>query len=163
MAVILAASSFIAPSLSNDTTLKFSLVVKDNKDAISDNDAIVSVTAKAEPYVFTSKAEALIYQGDYSGAIQYVDKALAIDPNYKDALDAKGDALNNLGNYTQAIQYADKALGIDPNDKYALSNKGDALYSQGNYTQAIQYYDKALAIDPKYKNALTGKGVLFIA
>ena len=65
--------------------------------------------------------------GNYTQALQYVDKALAIDPNFKDALNGKGDALNNLGNYTQAIQYADKALGIDPKFKYALNNKGDAL------------------------------------
>ena len=48
-------------------------------------------------------------------AIQYFDKALAIDPNYVIALNGKGNALNNLGNYTQAVQYYDKALAIDPN------------------------------------------------
>ena len=43
-----------------------------------------------------------------------MDKALAIDPNYKEALNNKGNALSSQGNYTQAITYYDKALAIDP-------------------------------------------------
>jgi tetratricopeptide (TPR) repeat protein len=104
-------------------------------------------------------------------AIQYYDKALDIDPNYKEALNGKGNALDGLGNYAQdiqyydkairyhdmAIQYYDKALSIDPNDKYALYGKGNALSSLGKYTQAIQTFDEALAIDPNDSHALNGK------
>jgi tetratricopeptide (TPR) repeat protein len=82
---------------------------------------------------------------------------LAIDPDYKDALNGKGDALYSLSNYTRAIQYYDKALAIDPKDTHALNSIDNALHTQGNYTQAIPYYDKALAIDPKDKVILTNK------
>jgi len=75
---------------------------------------------------------------------------LAIDRNFKDALDGKGESLNGLGNYSQAIPYLDKALAIDPNYTVALNDKGAALYRLGNYSQAVQYFDKALAIDPNY-------------
>ena len=44
-----ATPSFTAPSLSNDTTLKFSLTVKDNKGVASTNPAVVSVTMKPMP------------------------------------------------------------------------------------------------------------------
>ena len=93
------------------------------------------------------------------------DKALALDPSYREALNGKGDALYSLGNDTQgyenAIQYYDKALAIDPKDTYALNGKGNALSDQGNYTQAIQYYDKALD-DPKDKVILGNKAELFL-
>ena len=42
-----ATPSFTAPSVSSDTTLKFSLTVKDDKGAASNNPATVSVTVKA--------------------------------------------------------------------------------------------------------------------
>jgi tetratricopeptide (TPR) repeat protein len=42
--------------------------------------------------------------------MQYYDKALAIDPKDKEALNGKGNALDWLGNYAQDIQYYDKAL-----------------------------------------------------
>jgi tetratricopeptide (TPR) repeat protein len=104
-----------------------------------------------------NKATALYNQSEYRQAIQYYDRALAIDPNYKQALYGKGSALYSQGNYTQAIWYYDKALAIDPNYILALDGKGNALSGQGNNTQAIKYYDKALAIDPKDKVILSNK------
>ena len=52
-----------------------------------------------------NKAYVLYSQGNYTQAIQSFDKALAIDPNDKQALNSKGYALYSQGNYTQAIQY----------------------------------------------------------
>ena len=81
--------------------------------------------------ILTNKAHTLFNQatfydqGNYTQAIQYYDKALAIDPNYKEALSGKGSALDGIGN---------------------------AFYNQGNYTQAIQYYNKALAINSTDRN-----------
>ncbi|MGC1932213.1 MAG: tetratricopeptide repeat protein, partial [Candidatus Nitrosopolaris sp.] len=109
-------------------------------------------------YALYNKGDALINLGNYTQAIQYLDKALAIDPKFEDALFDKGDALNYLGNYTQAIQYLDKALAIDPNDKLALNDRGWALNGLGNHTGSMTYLDKALAIDPNYKVALNNNG-----
>ncbi|MGC2681174.1 MAG: tetratricopeptide repeat protein, partial [Candidatus Nitrosopolaris sp.] len=64
---------------------------------------------------------------NHTGAIQYFDKALAIQPNDTYLLDITGMALNKLGNYTGAIQYFDKALAIDPNDEAALYNKNNSF------------------------------------
>jgi tetratricopeptide (TPR) repeat protein len=124
--------------------------------------------------MLVNKTTTLYYQGNYTQAIQYYDKALAIDPHYMDAIYDKDTALNRtasvsafvdranafyaLGNYTEAIPYFDLALGIDPNNKDALNGKGAALNGLGNYTQAIQYYDMTLAIDPNNKFAFDGKG-----
>ena len=104
-----------------------------------------------------NKGLALDNLGNYTQAIQYYDKVLAIDPKYVAALNNKGSALGRLGNHTQAIQYFDKALDIEPKNVAALYNKALALYDLGNCTQAIQYYNKALDIDPKYVAALGNK------
>ena len=57
--------------------------------------------------------------GNYTQAIQYYDKALAMDPSDKTALNSKGFALYYLGDYTQTIQYFDKAFTMDPKFKEA--------------------------------------------
>ena len=62
----------------------------------------------------------MIDLGNYTQAIQYYDKALAIDPKNVDALNYKGLALDSLGNYTGAIAYFDKVLAIDPKNVDAL-------------------------------------------
>jgi tetratricopeptide (TPR) repeat protein len=85
-------------------------------------------------YALDNKGVALNNLGNYTGAILYFDKALAIDPNYVSALNGKGVALNNLGNYTGAILYFDKALAIDPKNTYALDNKAAILDRLGSYT-----------------------------
>ncbi|MGB6527680.1 MAG: tetratricopeptide repeat protein [Candidatus Nitrosopolaris sp.] len=64
--------------------------------------------------------------GNYTGAIEYYDKALAIQSNDTYALTNKGTALEHLGNYTGAIEYYDKALAINPKDKAVLDNKAAA-------------------------------------
>jgi tetratricopeptide (TPR) repeat protein/uncharacterized protein YjbI with pentapeptide repeats len=121
---------------------------KTNTNQPSNQSATTAANALA------NKGGALDNLGDHTQAIQYYDKALAIDPNDKYALVNKGAALDYLGNYTQAIQYYDKALAIDPNYVDALVNKSAALEHSGNYPHAIQYYDKALAINPRDKYTL---------
>jgi tetratricopeptide (TPR) repeat protein len=96
--------------------------------------------------------------GNYTGAINYYNKAIAINPNYVVALNNKGLALSGLGNYTGAIKYYDQALAKNPNYVEGLNNKGLALYALGNYTGAIKYYDQALAKNPNYVNSLNNKG-----
>jgi tetratricopeptide (TPR) repeat protein len=44
-----------------------------------------------------NKKNALLNLGKYAEAIIYYDKALAIDPNDKDALTAKDNALSKMG------------------------------------------------------------------
>jgi tetratricopeptide (TPR) repeat protein len=60
-------------------------------------------------------------------AITYLDKALAIDPNNKHALNTKGQVLNDLGNDTQDIPLFDKAIAIDHNYKHALEGRAQAI------------------------------------
>ena len=76
------------------------------------------------------KGRALYNLGNYTQAIQSFNKALAIDPNYKEALSGKGNALDGIGS---------------------------TFYNQGEYTQSIQYYNKALAINSTDSSALFGK------
>jgi tetratricopeptide (TPR) repeat protein len=115
-------------------------------------------TLSSNKYSLDDKGNALNNLGNYTAAIAYLDKALAIDPKFQDALNDKGWALNGLGHYTAAIPYLDKALAIDPNNEATLNFKGWALDGLGNYTEAIAYLDKALAIDPTDKFALNNKG-----
>jgi tetratricopeptide (TPR) repeat protein len=78
-----------------------------------------------------SKGNSLYDLGNYASAIEYYDKALAIDPNHIHALYGKGLALDRLGKYKEAIEYYDKVLDIDPNNVDALNGKSLALNQLG--------------------------------
>jgi tetratricopeptide (TPR) repeat protein len=50
-----------------------------------------------------NKGTALYKLGNNTGAIEYYDKALAIDPHYVNALINKGLAIHHLGSYTKRL------------------------------------------------------------
>jgi tetratricopeptide (TPR) repeat protein len=90
---------------------------------------------RREVFTLLDKDNALRNEGDHTGAIQYYDKVLAIDPNNKDVLHEKSNALAWLGH---------------------------GVFDKENYSQAIQYYDKALALpDIVYGNTTSHKVVLY--
>jgi len=99
----------------------------------------------------------------YPEAIEEYDKALVIDPNFKEAHNGKGNALFLLGRYEEAIKEYDKALAIDPNDEEAHNKKGFVLFWHlGRYEEAIKEYDKALAINPNDEEAHHNKGYVLL-
>jgi tetratricopeptide (TPR) repeat protein len=103
------------------------------------------------------KGMAYLNAGNYTEAIPYFDKALAINPNYSLTLNNKGAALYGLGRYNESIAYFDKALSVNPGYTTALYNKGAALSKLGIYNESIAYFDKVLAIQPTNALALAGK------
>ncbi len=103
------------------------------------------------------KGMAYLDVGNYTEAIPYFDKAVAINPYYFLALNDKGAALYGLGIYNESIAYFDKALSVNPYYTTALYNKGAALSKLGIYNESIAYFDKVLAIQPTNALALAGK------
>jgi tetratricopeptide (TPR) repeat protein len=103
------------------------------------------------------KGMAYLNAGNYTEAIPYFDKALAMNPNYSLALNNKGAALYGLGKYNESIPYFDKALSVNPYYTTALYNKAAALSKLGIYNDSIVYFDKVLAIQPTNALALAGK------
>src|SRR5262249_32897241 len=77
----------------------------------------------------TSKNAATAYQQigfeehlkkkDWTGAIEVLEKAIAIDPSNKQSLIWLGQAYQNAGNRAKALEYYDKILHIDPSEPNA--------------------------------------------
>ena len=88
-----------------------------------------NATNSTEIDTLLETAKNLYNQQKHDEAIQYLDKALQVDPNNTHALGNKGGALSSLGKYDEAIPYFDKALQIDPNATGALSNKGAVVWT----------------------------------
>ena len=86
------------------------------------------------------------------------DKALAIKPDYAEALNNRGIALKELKRLDEALASFDKALAIKPDYAEALNNRGIALKELKRFDEALASYDKALAIKPDYAEALNNRG-----
>jgi tetratricopeptide (TPR) repeat protein len=165
-------ASFTAPSVSVDTQLKFSLTVKDDKGE-SSSPRIATITVKAIPVLTTNmttidnmtatddvsvlndKGDALYNQEKYDEAIQYYDKALAIDPNLPNALNNKGAALDSLGKHDEAIMYYEKVLAVNSTDINTLYNRAFALAYLGRNEEALSIIQKPLESNPNSEYYLT--------
>ncbi|MGC9386195.1 MAG: tetratricopeptide repeat protein [Hydrogenovibrio sp.] len=83
----------------------------------------------------------------YDAYEQNLEKALALDSENVDALNALGYFLVEQGrDLERAEQLLDKALSIAPNRYYVLDSRGWLAYQLGDYEQAKQYLERALAI-----------------
>jgi tetratricopeptide (TPR) repeat protein len=87
-------------------------------------------------------------------AIEALDRALKIDPEYIDAWYIKGLALISLHKYKEAITAWDQTIRIDPGKAVVWYNKGIALFHlEKKYEDAIKAYDQVKKISPKDTDA----------
>lgn len=114
---------------------------------------------------YYNRGTQLLSGGDYAGAIQQYDQALASNTSMIKVSDAllytyqnKAYAQIQLGNYTDAIVTVDTGLAEYPKDTFLWNNKGYAQYNLGKYGDAVTSYNQALAIDGNFTGAQINKG-----
>jgi protein O-GlcNAc transferase len=96
-------------------------------------------------------------------AVSLIDAALALRPDYAEALVSRGNILCALDSPQQALACYDQALSINPDYPEALYNQGCALQMLGRQDDALANYDRALAINPKFAEVFNNRGNLLYA
>ena len=90
----------------------------------------------------------------WDSAIDHLQEAVKLRPDYADGYFNLGSVLFQQGRIDQAIAQWRKALEIRPLDAEALRNVASALREQGNVKEAISEYERALNIAPEDSVAL---------
>jgi len=88
-----------------------------------------------EAVVWFNKANALWDGGKYSDpkkAIEYLNNAIKLQPDYASAYYNRGNAYYGLGLYQRAIKDYNEAIRLKPNDVDAYYNRGSAYFNRGN-------------------------------
>ena len=102
-----------------------------------------------------------------SQAVEHLQQALRIHPNYKNAYLLLGNAYNYLQEYDKSIEAYKKALALDPNYADAQRNLGITYKDagqffgeqQGDLNKAILYLDQAKELMPNEYEVLRLLGV----
>jgi len=84
-------------------------------------------------------------------AIVLLEKAIAIDPQYVNALNNIGTLYLRIGKPATAIPYFEKALGIEPLSPKILHNLGIAQLDLKKYDEGIDSLARAIKLDPSQK------------
>ena len=91
--------------------------------------------------------------------MQSCDAALALNPDYVEALNNRGIAQASLQQLDQALQSYDNAIALKPDYREALNNKGGVLTVLGRFDEALACYDALLKFDPASSGAQYNSGL----
>ena len=82
------------------------------------------------------QGEALRAAGNFTGAEDMLESALAIDPRNRGAYVALGRVAQGQGLPGKAVRFYRDALALDPNDLTALAGQGEAMVQKGAVERA---------------------------
>jgi cytochrome c-type biogenesis protein CcmH/NrfG len=97
--------------------------------------------------------------GQYSDAVDSLNKVLQIEPNNVTVQFLKGSSLYEQEKYSDAVDSLNKVLQIEPNNVTAQYLKGSSLYKEAKYSDAVNSFDTVINIDTNNTDALLYKGL----
>ena len=93
-------------------------------------------------------------------AIRFIQKTLAINPNFAKAHNNLGFVFHRAGKMGEAIASYRKALSLKPDYAKAHNNLGNIFQEQDKMDEAVASYRKALSLEPDYAEAHNNLGVI---
>jgi tetratricopeptide (TPR) repeat protein len=81
-------------------------------------------------------------------ALDWIDRAIQIDPNFADAYINRGGALHTLGQYQAAVESYDTAIRLNPANADSHYNRGNALHALEQFQAAVENFDRAVQLKP---------------
>ncbi len=99
-------------------------------------------------------------EGNYRIAVEWMDKAIAIDAANPGFHSNRGLALYELGDMDGAIESFKKAIQMDPGFAQAHNNQGLALQALSRLDEALASFDRAIALFEDYAEAHYNKGLV---
>ena len=103
---------------------------------------------------FIEKGWSLISLGDFPGAIQSLEKALALSPEDTQALSLLGWAQMLSEQYDEALGTFSKVLMREPANALARINVGYICLKKGIFGEAIEHLSRAIRLDNDRKATL---------
>ena len=85
-----------------------------------------------------------------AGALEPLQKAVALAPNSAEAHNDLGMALASLGRPGDAIAHFESAIALNPGFATAHNNLGNALKAERRVGDAIRHFKQAIALRPDY-------------
>ncbi len=119
----------------------------------------------ADDGIKTAKASRDLYNLGYllerlertNDALLSYNAALALKPDYFEAIVHRGLLLFQLKHYEDALDSFDAAVAMQASEPGVWFNRANTLFSLQRYDEALASYDKALALQPAYVGALENR------
>ncbi len=130
-----------------------------------------SAAAKVHSFYEKNREDALAWywrgitaerEGKWGAAVQYLSKAVTLNPKLSDGWNAMGEMLLNHNKASGADESFSRVLDMDPDNARAWLGKGNTMRLMNRWGAAIQSLDKYNALVPADKEVWKLKGdILF--
>ena len=118
-----------------------------NDEAIMATDTLIASSPKYAP-AMAMRSDLLWEQGDSTGALEWVNKALDVNRYDANMLHHRGVMLARMERYEEAEQDMDRVIYLDPGDAGAYITRAMVRYFRDNLNGALADYDMSIMIDP---------------
>ncbi|MFC1745850.1 tetratricopeptide repeat protein [Candidatus Riflebacteria bacterium] len=100
-------------------------------------------------------------KGDFKKAVEFYDRANALNLKHVAAYNKLGLAFEKKGEELKAVEYFSRAITLNPNKPSAYKNRGKIYEKMGNYHAAIADYNKAIELNSKDADVFFYRGYAF--
>ena len=96
-------------------------------------------------------------------AIESLDEAIQLKPDYAEAFTNRGVAYFELGQYQRAIEDYNESIRLKPQRAESFNNRGIAYTRIGQNQRAIEDFDQAILLKQNYAAAYGNRGSAYIS
>lgn len=97
-------------------------------------------------------------RGAHVEAVDWITRAIAIDPAVPEAHSNLGLALQELHRHDEALAAHQRAIALEPRAPESLNNRGNVLLALNRPEEALSDYDEALRLNPDFALAHNNRG-----
>lgn len=101
-------------------------------------------------------------QGRWDLAIEELNQAIALDPQFAEAYYRRGSAYEWVGEHDKAIADLTQAVTLDPHLAEAYFVRGLAYEWTEGYEKAIAEFSQAVTLDPQFAEAYYQRGKAYV-
>ncbi|WP_453898135.1 tetratricopeptide repeat protein [Xanthocytophaga flava] len=122
---------------------------------------ISAISCSSSSEAFLEKGRQMMQQGDFKGALDFLNKAIEKDPENVDALNARGVANLELKQYAAAQLDFDQAIKLNSNTYKPYYNRGRNQAAQQKWQPALEDFSKAVQMAPDTADIYFNRGVIY--
>jgi len=100
-------------------------------------------------------------QGQYREAIEELNKAIGLDPNFGFAINQLAYDYAQIGHMEKAIEYFERYASVNPGLPNPIDSIAESYLRMGKLDEAIAKYKEALAIKPDFYSSCIGLAYSF--
>jgi tetratricopeptide (TPR) repeat protein len=122
----------------------------------------MNTQATLAPQFLFKQATSFHQEGMLAESLASYNRALALQPNFFEALFNRGMLLREMQRENDALTSLDQALAVKPDHAGVWNNRGNVLRKLERFDEALASFDRALALNPNFPDAHYNRGNLLL-